>query len=439
MRADTGVSRCTASFLTVVLIGTSWLTFTFDPHSARANHAPGKHVTTLPNAMIVTTNIEEVWPKGDDLRHEGDIRSLVGKLLMGSPDDPDVLLLQEASRRSAKLVAHRLRVGTGKSYSVAVRPARRPVVHTGPDDITISETAVVINNTTMETVRTDTVTTTHRQRHAAHPDRRRAKIVQSIALLKRRGTSRSYGVASLHFHGQTAIKDAVDDAYRRRWARAVTEKLKRLAPPRWNRLYAIGGDFNQGGPVTTRNGAVGYRPFWRYLTRAQELIATEIPGRHLTHLFVSHFLTRGADRKHRSNSYSDHPFRWAVVGKDTVPPERPDRFQRTWFRGAAAPEVSWKPTYDYSTDEDMGSWGDTWTARWPARYKLWRRGQDGAWELIARVRASVPKNDEWITVVDGSALDGVTYEYKARSIDRVGLKSTWTRIVTTYRGEPQPN
>lgn len=85
----------------------------------------------------------------DDVRNHGDMKNYVDRLLTLVPYNPDILNLQVITEKPARYVADRLSKATGDDYIVALSPGNEPWVQKG-ETVTKTETAIVLNNTTMK-------------------------------------------------------------------------------------------------------------------------------------------------------------------------------------------------------------------------------------------------------------------------------------------------
>lgn len=279
--------------------------------------------------VVVTTNLQEAWSRGtDDLKDQSELDTYVRRLLNQLPYFPDVLLLQEVRRKSAKYVIDLLTAETGQTYGWGVRPPRRPWTQ-NPRVRTETDSAVVFNTETMRQLdEGGFISLTYDRSHAADQIERVEKTQHArVSLVERDGGLEVAG-ASVHLqYGH--LQERHIDRYQVEW----TDKLARVMATRYpDAAPTIGGDFNQDRCVRPGDGVETCRkePFWENLTNPPWSYSDMIyerftEGQRGTGLggvdFV--FSTGDAtdagsdttyDRTDPSQFYSDHRFYWGVVG-----------------------------------------------------------------------------------------------------------------------------
>jgi exonuclease III len=294
--------------------------------------AAKRKITPPGKVLIVTNNLEEGFNPAD-LRNMREVRVLVGRLLKILPYEPDILLLQEIRTKSAKHVARVLRKRTGHAYRLAARPGRRPYRQT-PTKVIKSDMAVVYNAKSMKKLDAGFVKTSWPARHGdADEQALKRKHIKRNAFAhfrERRGDATT-AVASVHWPGTMRSRKHVN-RYGRKWSARIAEFLQRKYPLTGEKLHAIGGDFNRPSHRTTDSGEKVPYPFWRKLTSdygykdAVWTIDARPNNEDITNGGVEYIFARarirraGIDHTYDkravppSKYYSNHRFRWAVVG-----------------------------------------------------------------------------------------------------------------------------
>jgi Endonuclease/Exonuclease/phosphatase family len=289
---------------------------------ARSRPAPSDR------ALIVIANLQEAFGSSD-VRNPRDMRVFARRVLRRTPYRPDVLLLQEVRRRSARFVARRLSRRTRHRYVVAVDPGRDPWKQT-PRKVVKKETAILINGHTMRKLRPGGfISTSYDPRYGKREVKENAHL-----LAGKRGSNLSLSLASIHWPGRTGSQRRTN-RLGVRWSRKVADALVRKHPAATKRLRSIGGDFNR---------PCYHRPTYRHKWRPYPYCATLTNDRYryknavfvvdarpnnkdivnggVDHIFArGQILSAGVDdaynRLKAASSprryYSDHKFRWAVV------------------------------------------------------------------------------------------------------------------------------
>jgi hypothetical protein len=371
-------------------------------------------ISPVGRALVVTANVQEAYGRRDMAR-TGDLAVFV-KRVLGLASRPDVLLLQEVRHSSAAFVARRLTAATGSRYAVVVGPGRRPVtIH--PHKTVHRETAILLNRDTMEARSRGGYVTTSYTRAQSSGGRKPAVRKQAFVLARERRGGLLLPLASVHLAPRPSLRNRrTSNRLRRRWAVAVANTLSTRYGGA-GRFPTIGGDFNSGRCVAP-DGRCKAAPFWaaltgdrwRYRDSVQDLTGEE---------GVDYVFTRGgvhgagidSYNQHTSGDrfYSDHRFRWAVIGSDTTRPTRPTTLGA---RGAGERDVelSWSPSHDQG-----GSGVDS--------YEVWRARPGSDFRMVARVATT-----RWR---DTNTYRTRTYVYYVRAVDGAhnrSLRSDTRRI-----------
>jgi hypothetical protein len=372
----------------------------------------------LRQALIVTANVRES-KAGRDLRNPGDMRLFVGAVLDEVRYDPDVLLLQEVRRKSARFIVNELSSRTGSNYRLVVDPGPDPW-RKGSNKAILTETAIVLNTDTMRTIDGGGYVRTSFSRREARRGVKPVTKSHAFMLAGEDGSSFSLPLASVHFSLDSELRtQRVAKRKRKEWARIVSSKLAdRYGAKTADRARVIGGDFNAGrcaGGTRSWQEDCNLSPFWRYLTadrgyRDSVWTADAMVGVDIVFTNKS-VVNAGIDRG--KASYSDHRFRWAIVGgDDQAPPVTPSAETFTW--DAARVKIDWTES------------SDGWSVL--AGYEVWKSTNGDDFRKIRTSRKTV-----WS---DLNVQRGKTYWYYVRALDGAGNKSAPSNIERAVPGRP---
>lgn len=277
--------------------------------------------------LVVQSNLQEAWQRSD-MRDQSELDNYVTRLLNQVPFIPDVLLLEEVRRKSAKYVMEKMTDAIGMEYGWGVKPPRRPWTQ-NPQRRTETDSGILINT---ETVRKldpgGYISLTYKRRHAT--DRvERVEITQHarVSVEEINGTLSLAGAAVHLQYGH--LKSRQVDRYQEKW----TNQLANVMADRYPApvVRTIGGDFNQDR-CATKSGARSCRKevFWRNLTGdpwnyEDVLYQVFLDGAQNVGLGgVDFIFTTGSsidggsdvsyDRHNSSQFYSDHRFFWGLIG-----------------------------------------------------------------------------------------------------------------------------
>ena len=258
----------------------------------------------------------------------------------GRPLAPDVVLLQEMTRETTRVVRDAFRAATGRRYRHAVRPG------SDPPEGARRGTAILYLAATTEEVDRDPGSEQYIRVSClaalCRPgDRDRA---YAYTLLRERAGGVLIPALSLHLPHPGAFHEGVSReamlAERGRITRVVVESLAGAYPDAYaGGLSVVAGDFNAArcGDGDERAGCPETAPY-RYMwdagfSDAMRSVGGEvIPGSPTGRKRIDYIWGRGAfvhnaatdlDRKSDGATYSDHSFLWALLGPRPTPPPPP--------------------------------------------------------------------------------------------------------------------
>lgn len=293
------------------------------------------------------------------------------------------------------------------------------------------EDAVLVNTDTMSV--TDNggyVTTSYKRSQAARGDKIDVKHY-AWASLRRRDGSLIVDAASLHHVPNFNLRSAtIADRLKKKWSLQVVSKLKNLssAPAGPNHIIVFGGDFNAQRCYGDGNWNCRTRPFYSALV-----------GRGMADAVWSVLLTAngdfiwsngavnnaGADLSYNarqsptsSTYYSDHMFKWAMLGaKDTDPPTVPNIWKK-WDYHTSPPPAKIRLWWDNPPSEDAEG-GVLY-------YKIYRRSDGQSFKRIAINRLPA--------YTDTNVHKGDRYWYYVKACDRSYNCSSASNVVDLRAG-----
>ena len=356
--------------------------------------------------MVVTANVAEAWHYPDYAQH-GDMDMFVRRLLDEFKFRPDVIALQEIRRSSASYIARKLSNLSGQPYRTTFAPPSNPFYPYGGGRAGAKETAILINARTMKVLDPGGyLPTVAKPEHVVEPYD--PVFNQAFSLIKKRDTNLKFATMSVHLLPRSYMANAdVDKYYRNKWSKQMHNKLRNRYGGRRGVNYLIAGDFNQLGCLRgIGEDCRSKSPFWQTLTGLGYQDTSKTFG---TIDFIwskgmgggIHDMDSGF-RSLRKKAYSDHAFRWTVLGPDRYSPLAPKpltvdvapkssgdpRVYLTWGKGddragtgvrkitferklGSDPWEVVKPWRTYAHyDYEPGKWGDV------VRYRV--RAKDGA-------------------------------------------------------------
>ena len=293
------------------------------PVPCAASDTPRRH--TSPNRVLVVTNNLHSDSE-EEIQQLGEARVLARRVLDDVDCPPDVLLLQEVVRASARRVAETFTRMTTDRYVVVKSPgdswipvARKKVVNT--------ETAIVVNLSTMRVVDDGGwIRSPYQRAHAVGRPvvRRHAHVM----VAERRGGVR-IALVSVHWvRPSTLSSREVARAYQDRWAKQIAETVDDRYP-RAN-VKLIAGDFNQNRCVyEPSNNCEPLSPYYETLRGRRYGYVDAVFEMHkmggVDYFFsTGDLLDAGSDGDYDKDAaegdarrwYSDHKFRWALLGPE---------------------------------------------------------------------------------------------------------------------------
>ena len=251
------------------------------------------------------------------------VRRLLDKLTMR----PDVLLLQEVSHKSARKVARLLTERTTDTYGVAVDAGDQVTIKLSPSKYFHRETAIVINRTTMAKVSSAYLRTSYAHKHASGTSKVGVRR-QSLMLAEEKASGFRLALASVHLATKGALRTHdLSQRYRNQWAKQVVATLRQRYPAAGNTV-TVGGDFNQDMcEYAIKKDCRPWAPFYKTYVDGlglQDSVRNVIGGHGVDFVFTEGRVEdAGKDATYvwknvqndPSRFYSDHAFRWAVVGQ----------------------------------------------------------------------------------------------------------------------------
>ncbi len=366
-------------------------------------YSPAGASSTDPSAsdrvLVVTANLREAYGFWD-VAHHGDMKVFVRRLTDQVPSAPDVLLLQEVVHASSTWVARHLSDKTGFHYAVKVDPGRQ-AVRDSAKRIHDRETAILINTDTMSALSSGRYVGTSALRSEVTAGKYVAVKDQATMLVQERASGDKYALASVHLSPPGGfISHAIEKAARARWVDKITGFMAKHY--QGAAFSTIGGDFNSSRCLSG-GGNCAEAPFYKLITGAlgytNSVQAAGAGGGGVDFVFTKAGTYKaGVDssynRRTTSNFYSDHQFRWSVLGPDTVAPSAPSGLRLRDKR----PNVS----LSWSASSDPGGSG-------VAYYEIYRTGLKGDFRLI-----KTTSNNGWL---DKGTFHTHTYQYYVVAYD----------------------
>lgn len=344
---STGVGRAFSALLASVMCATAML---------HIGVAKAGVPTPTQKTLFITANLQEGFNERD-LMNMREIPIFVTRVLAHVPYDPDVLLLQEVRYKSAAAVAQLLTRSTGDRYTVAFGGARDPWSGT-PKRINVRDSAILLNTSTMTKIGKGGWI----EQKKASSDRRPMYKGQAYGFARRKGTNMTYAMTSIHIQESGVTKTT------QRIANSLASKRPDINSNRYN---VIGGDFNTSRQTSPNHPS----PYWSWLTGSPRnyrdaVYAVRGPmSTAVDYIFArAGVYSAGVDSLYNNKSrdpatfYSDHRFRWAVLGADRVAPSVPNRLNAK--NASSGIRLSWAG----STDTGGSGMG---------QYEVYRVQQDG--------------------------------------------------------------
>lgn len=308
------------TFAVLVLLVVVGAALSTSPVSAGGGKSPDGQV------LVVTANLKEAYPDGNDLQRTGDMRVFVTRLLDQTPFAPDVLHLQEVRRQSAVFVARVLSNRTGRSYIVAVKPPRDIITEEGGQSVH-TDTAIILNRATMVARSKPGYIRTTYDRSESAPGKKVIVRRQAHIAAEERATGTTIASMSLRFAHISDLRSRdVSFRLRYQWSNQMAGFIDRRYPATAQTMRVIAGDFNavrcmNGDPRNCREAG-----FWKLMTgdryNYKEALFRSGLATGVDYIFIRDDVAdAGFDRNYDADRaerglepyYSDHRFRWAVV------------------------------------------------------------------------------------------------------------------------------
>lgn len=309
-----------------------------------ASAAPVPPISPADRVVIVAANLLEGFSR-TDVQDLSEMDVFVDRVLDKISHRPDVLLMQEVNSRSARYVAAELTRRTGQSYEVIADAGDKAYRETDTR-ITKRDTAIAINTETMSKTGSVGYIVTRYDRggnaRVEYKYNARALVGEDAGTMK-------LALASIH----------VPPAGITKTSKVLANKLDKAYPSSAPEQFEVlGGDFNQVGIDYLSYGQVETHAFWRALTGPFDYVDSiynVVVGKGVDYVFVRGGVWgAGIDSsydptmsKSSPDFYSDHRFRWAIVGPDEEDPSVPANVSLAARRtDSARMKVSWGASND---------------------------------------------------------------------------------------------
>ena len=378
-----------------------------------------KEYTPDDTVMAVTANLREAWEYGDTTRHD-DMDKFVTRLLDEFKYRPDVLAVQEVRQSSAKYVAGKLSRMTGDLYKVVVMPPKNPYfpMNGRPG---AKETSILINTATMKVLNNGGYIPTKAKAEHMEPHSEGVIPHQAHALLQKKGTDMVFATLSVHLVPQNYIRADLDAFYRNKWVKQLQRKLVRKYARR-NLKYLAMGDYNQASCLRLyKQTCRKLSPFWktmRYDFKYQDTLKLHGPVDFIFSKGKRSSLSNpdsGFENLPTSERYSDHVFRYAILGPDRYAPIPPAPF-----------EIERKNNGEYVIALRWGD-SDDRSGSGVTRFRLEKKyATENDWTKLE----PKPDSPRFYQDYDLDFDNHQWVSYRVRAIDKAGNPSAWiTRAV----------
>lgn len=201
--------------------------------------------------LVITANLREghpfnpddITPRYGDLERLREIKNFARRLGNKLNRAPDVLLLQEVLEKSSKAVARHLSDEFGMPFRSIVHSKR---FYPGPGDanpLVVHETAIVINELSMEATSQRGYIHTLQRRSDPPAGQRPVSKAQAYALLRERESGARFAAMSVHLMTRNAFASYdVAKIRRNQWTNELTDFMTNEFP---SSVHVVGGDFNE--------------------------------------------------------------------------------------------------------------------------------------------------------------------------------------------------
>jgi hypothetical protein len=379
--------------------------------------------------MVLDANVREAFGN-KDVRDPGDMRVFAKRVAAKLRYAPDIVLLQEVRGSSAREVAKFLTQTTNHAFKVARGP-QNPFWVGSPRKVKEWEDAVLVNTDTMRVTNNGGyITTSYRRSEAARGDKVDVKHYAWARLARRDGTL-EVDAASLHHVPNFNLRSAsVADRLKKKWSLEVLSKLRSLpsASSGPSHIIVFGGDFNAQRCYGNGNWNCRTTPFYSALVGhgMADAVWSVIQTANGDFIWSNGAINNaGADLSYNSRQaessstyYSDHAFKWALLGtKDTNPPSKPDIY-KSWDYHTSPPPAKIRLWWDKPASRDAeGGVVD---------YKIYRSKDGQNFKRIALNRPAA--------FTDTHVTKGTRYWYFVKACDRSYNCSGASNVVTLKAG-----
>ena len=368
------------------------------------SRAQSETETPRKRVLVVSANVNEF--RKNDVEHPLDMKRFVTRLLRKTPQNPDVVLLQEVNREAVRRIRRLLSRGTGVWWSVAVGAPRAAFRRTGPRQMTGTDTAILINSRTTRALRPGGFIQTGYSVKDARAGQKVKRKRHAYTLLRREGSGFNLGVVSIHYPQPNVFRNRrTSNRLKAKWNRKVNRAIRTSYPNAGKtRRLVVAGDFNS----RRCKGRFEYVcPFTApYSVMEAKGYEESIYEMERGWSFIDFVFTTAStsdanfdEKRFFTPWYSDHRFRWALLElKDQTPPTR----VYTWTREY--------PDYVHVHAGPKSLDGGSGVKHY--RFERSTTSKSGPFEVVGT--ATVRNFDDY------TAEDHMTYWYRVRVEDRAG-------------------
>jgi hypothetical protein len=290
----------------------------------------GQRNTPDGQILVLTMNLEEAYSMGTgDLGSHFEVDNFAKRVRDVVPIVPDVILLQEVNYETSGLAARKLSSRLNQRFVVAVRPIRNTTVEY-PDKQVHTETAILLNSTTMAKEDRGGYIQTSYPRSAAAPGDRVNVRRHAFMLAREQSSGIKVPLVSIHYAMVKSFKtEKLSNEYRGKWSKQIENKLARkYQADSTARAAVAGGDFNASRCVSGQFASCREAAWWKVFTSAPHkyvdtLFDLGLPAGVDVLFSTGRPLSGDWDKSgdfpenDRGRFYSDHRFRWVTVEPKT--------------------------------------------------------------------------------------------------------------------------
>ena len=361
--------------------------------------------------LIVTANLDEA-EGAYDMHHTGDLKAFVTKLVDKVPFEPDALLLQEVEQKGANFVADEMRRQTGANYR-SVKDAGRSPWRKTKSGVVATDTAIVLNMDSMKVLSSGGFISTRFSKQEAARGKPALTKRHAFLMAGERDGGLEVPMVSLHLATDFNMRSyRIAKRKRTEWAKKIVSTMRNKYPNKFDRARAIGGDWN-AGRCSKKGHGCRVLAFWRYMNKSghRDSHFTIDTTLGVDMIFTNKSVVNARiDPAKNRNPYSDHVFRWAVIGgDDPTAPAPVQAHTETWDK--AVVRIDWT-----QSSED-------WS--FMAGYELWK-SRGGKYQKILFTQ-KMPR-------IDDNVRRGEDYFYKVRAVNGAGMKGPFSNPVRAVPG-----